>query len=457
MHTKALEVRGHDCPLTLYSDIPIDFILNKVPLSLERPRYLALCAEGEVGSTEMAKHLRDQTVWSWTGWAKSCAVPDYRPERVVRSALCLKLHQYSPTGAIIAATTTSVPEELNTERSWDYRYCWLRDSALVVESLRRLGCISEGERFLMYLRDVAELGPLQPVYGIGAERDLAERTLPHLSGFRSAAPVRIGNAAYAQVQLDVMGELVLSMRSLLSDPRTTAEAPSYWSLVERLVSEARAALFQPDNSIWEGRSEAELHTFSQAMCWAALHTGARLAETMGHPEKAGEWREEATRVHHELLRRAYNAELGMFTQSLDGKFADASYLLLAVIGFVPATSVEFRNTLSRYAEELVRNGLMQRYRHADDFGTPRSAFTICSFWWAEALAIAGQLDQAIEVFERLLQFSNELGLFSEDIDPTSGEMLGNYPQAYTHVGLINAAVTIGHLKAAREGKIAPWK
>lgn len=457
MRTRALEVHGHECDVTLYSDIPIDFILNSHPVQLDRPRFIALCAEGNVTSTERAAHLRDQTIWSWMNWVKNCAVPDYCPEAVLRSALCLKLHQYAPTGAIIAAATTSIPEELGTERTWDYRYCWLRDSALVVEALRRLGCIGEGERFLLYLRDIAASGPLQPVFGIGGERDLPEILLQHLSGYEESGPVRIGNAASDQVQLDLMGELLLSMRALLTDPRTGTSIEPFWAVIEHLASEAEAALFQPDVGIWEKRSDPALHTFSQAVCWAALVNAAKLAEFAGRDDRGERWLRTAESIHREMASRAFNSAEAMYTDVFNGQYADAAVLLLPMIGFISARSPEFRSTLRRYEQELVLNGLMKRYRHADDFGVPHSTFTICSFWWAEALAMAGELDQAMEVFEHLLRFANDHGLYSEDIDPRSGRMLGNFPQAYTHVGLINAAITIGLLKASRDEKIAPWQ
>lgn len=457
MRTRAIEVHGHDCAVTLFSDIPVDYVLNGSIVRLDRARFLALCAEGRVESTEDALHLRDQTVWSWMNWVKTCAVPDFHADAVVRSALCLKLHQYAPTGAIVAASTTSIPEEIETERTWDYRYCWLRDSALVVEALRRLGCVSEGERFLLYLRDVAGGGPLQPVYGVAGERALPEIFLPHLKGFRGSGPVRIGNAASDQVQHDVMGELLLSMRAILLDPRTTFAPSDFWELTAGLVAQAESALLQPDTSIWEKRSEPALHTFSQALCWAALDSGSRIAERIGENEECERWRRKAAAIRPELLRRTYSEEAAMFTDILDGRFADACILLLPMIGFVSARTPEFRSTCERYESELVVNGLMKRYRHADDFGIPRSTFTICSFWWAEALAMAGELDRAVEVFERLLGYCNAHGLYSEDIDPSTGEMLGNFPQAYTHVGLINAAITIGLLKAARDERIAPWQ
>jgi GH15 family glucan-1,4-alpha-glucosidase len=457
MRTRSVQIGGHACDLTLSSDIPIDFILNGVPVTLDRPRFLALCAEGNVDFSEQALHLRDRTIWAWLKWVKSCSVPDFRPDAVVRSALALKLHQYAPTGAIIAAATTSIPEEIGTERTWDYRYCWLRDAAIVVEALRRLGCINEGERFLLYLRDIANTGELQPVYGVGGQRHLEERILDHLSGYLGSGPVRIGNAASSQVQHDLMGELLLSVRALLGDPRTTMQVKSFWPLIERLVREADNALFQPDTSIWEIRSEPALHTFSQAMCWAALVSGAQIAAFAGRDVEAELWQRRADEVHPQILERAFNRSLGMFTEKLDGKFPDAAVLLLPTIGFVSARGDEFRSTLQRYEEQLVVRGLMKRYGHADDFGVPSSTFTLCSFWWAEALAISGELERAIEVFERLLDYANGHGLYSEDIDPRSGEMLGNFPQAYTHVGLVNAAVTIGLLKAARDERIAPWQ
>ncbi|HLK40974.1 MAG TPA: glycoside hydrolase family 15 protein, partial [Polyangiaceae bacterium] len=307
------------------------------------------------------------------------------------------------------------------------------------------------------LRDVAEGGPLQPLYGIDGERNLFEETLPHLAGFGGNGWVRVGNAAIDQRQNDLMGELVLCLETLLTDPRIVDDdSGRFTPLLQRLVEQAVEAAPTPDTSIWEFRSLLKHYTFSRAMCWVAIDRGAVLAGRLGRPDLAERWRDIAEKERAEVLRRGYSEKLGYFTQALEGQHPDASLLLLPTIGLIPARDPRFLSTLDAYEKQLVAGGLMRRYASEDDFGETRSAFTICSFWWAEALALTGRLDQAVEVFERITRHANPVGLFSEDIDPETGALLGNFPQAYTHVGLIHAAMTIGELLEARDGRAGAW-
>ncbi len=455
----ALELRAGGIELSLFSDLPVSFISNRQPFVLRRPIYLLLSAGGrrEAPRASEVHQLYEDTVAGWREWAKSCALPSFCPDAVLRSALCLKLHAFSDTGAIIAAATTSIPEAMGTERTWDYRYCWLRDAAFVVEAFRRISHLAEGEQFVAFLRDVAEAGPLQPVYGVGGERELEEIMLPHLAGFHGNGLVRIGNAASLQRQHDLNGELVLCLETVLSDPRIAPEdATTYLPLVERLVEEAIELAPQPDTGIWEFRTLLRHHTFSRAMCWAGIERGARLARRLGRPDLAARWGAIADQERDLVLARGYNESAGLFAQVLDGQLPDASSLLLPTLGLLDARDPRFLATLEAYERRLVRGGFMLRYANDDDFGETTSAFTLCSFWWAEALALAGQLERAQAVFQHVLRHANPLGLFSEDIEPRTGRLLGNFPQAYTHVGLIHAAVTIGDHRDARDGHVRAW-
>ncbi|APR76650.1 Glucoamylase [Minicystis rosea] len=455
----AIEVEGGPRNLRLLSNLPLSFIKNRHEITLRRPLHFVLSTVPRAAAPRESEimHALDETVLGWRRWAKTCALPTFAPEAVLRSALCLKLHAYADTGAIIAATTTSIPEAMGTPRTWDYRYCWLRDAAFVVEALRRLGHLDEGEQFIGYLRDVAEAGPLQPLYGIGGERELAEIMLPHLAGFGGNGHVRVGNAAALQQQNDLNGELILCLETLLTDPRLVLDDPrSYFPLVERLVEHAIAIAPRPDTGIWEFRTMLRPYTFSRAMCWVAIERGARLARRLGHRALAERWERVAAVEREEVLERSFNPTLGYFTQALDGRHPDAANLLLPTLGILDGRDPRFIATLDAYREHLVQSGLMLRYRNDDDFGETTSAFTICSFWWAEALALAGRLEEAVHVFDRVLAYQNPLGLFSEDIDPATGALLGNFPQAYTHVGLVHAAVTIGELLEARDGRVRAW-
>jgi len=454
-----IEVQGPGGPLILQTNLPLCYIEPRREFTLDGPVYLCL-SYGSAPAMTMCRVLQEleHTTAGWERWSKTCGLPLFQPEMVLRSALCLKLHAFEDTGAIIAATTTSIPEAMGTGRTWDYRFCWLRDAAFVVEALRRIGHLREGERFLRYLRNVAEAGPLQPLYSIDGGLAAQERELHHLAGFGGQGPVRIGNAAVLQRQHDLMGELVLCLETMLRDPRLAHDKGNlrFFPLVRRLVEEAIALAPDADTSIWEFRSLLGNYTFSRAMCWVAIHRGAAIARSLQETALPLEWEAVADRERAVILRRGFNAELGFFTQTLDGVFPDASLLLLPTLGLIEPRDPRFLSTLDRYGDLLTENGLMLRYRNPDDFGAPTSAFTICSFWWAEALALAGRLEQAVEVFDRVCAFANPVGLFSEDIDPGSGRLLGNFPQAYTHVGLINAAVTISELLEARDGKVRAW-
>jgi GH15 family glucan-1,4-alpha-glucosidase len=443
----------------LQTNLPIDFVLSGQEFTLDAPRFFTLDfgLGGEPQHIDDIHRSLDLTIAGWRLWASNSFVPSFADAAVIRSALCLKLHAYEPTGAIIAAATTSIPEIVGEPRTWDYRYCWLRDSVFTVEALRRLAHFWEGRQFLRFLLDVVESGPLQPLYGIGGERDLPESELDHLAGFEGTSPVRVGNAAASQYQADLMGEVVLCIRSMLIDQRSDLRDPSQWyPLVARLVGEAIEGFDRPDVGIWEYRGQPLLHTFSRAMCWAAVHYGADIAEHFNQNEEAAQWRTKAEAMRSRLFRESYNERLGMFVQAVGAPEADAALLLLPSIGFISATDPRFLSTLDRYKELLVGEGGVMRYVHPDDFGKPVSTFTICSFWWMEALALAGRLDEAVEMFEQVSSRCNGLGLFSEDFHVKDGRLLGNFPQAYTHVGLINAAMTLGNLLRARDGNLHAW-
>ena len=453
-----LEVNGGPTRLFLSTNVPPSYVQDGCEIRVDRPMYFSLSAgkPPDIDSTPAADAALDQTTRGWRTWARTTHLPSFARDAVLRSALCLKLHAFNDTGAIIAAATTSLPEALGSGRTWDYRFCWLRDAAFVVEALRRLSHLAEGEAFVRFLRDMADAGPLQPMYGVTGKRDLFEETVPTLRGYEGIGPVRIGNAAYVQQQNDVNGEMVLCLETILTDPRVVWEDPSLAPLVERLVEEAMVFYDQPDTGLWEYRTQPRHYTFSKAMCWAAASRGAKLAEFLDMPKQARRWKAWADREQPKIIERSYSEKLGMFTQALDGDFPDASNLLLPAIGLVDPKDERFRSTVRAYERELAPNGLMLRYKHLDDFGHTTSAFSICSFWWVEALAMMGEVEEAIELFSRLEKYANPLGLYSEDIDPDTGALLGNFPQAYTHVGLIHAAITIGEILDARHGSFRAW-
>ena len=455
---QGLEVVGGPTRLYLSTNVAAPYVIDGSVIRIDRPTFFCLSAgkPPDIASAPEAENALEQTIRGWRVWAKTTALPSFAPDSVLRSALCLQLHAFTDTGAIIAAATTSIPEALGSGRTWDYRFCWLRDAAFVVEALRRLGHLAEGEAFVRFLRDMAEAGPLQPMYGITGKRDLHEEIIPNLRGYDGEGPVRIGNAAYVQRQHDVDGEMVLCLETILTDPRVVWEDPTLGPLLEHLVESAMASFDVVDTGLWEYRTQPRHYTFSKAMCWVAAHRGAELATFLGMPERARQWCAWADEKRAIILDRAYNQELGFFTQAFDGKYPDASNLLLPAIGLIDPLDPRFKSTVRAYERELAPDGLMLRYKHLDDFGHTTSAFSICSFWWVEALAMMGEVDEAVALFRRLEKYANPLGLFSEDIEPETGALLGNFPQAYTHVGLIHAAITIGELLDARNGSFKAW-
>jgi GH15 family glucan-1,4-alpha-glucosidase len=455
---QGVEVVGGPTRLYLSSNVAAPYLMDGSPIRIDRPIFFSLSAgrPAQVDSGPAAENALEQTIRGWRVWTKTCALPSFAQESVLRSALCLKLHAYNDTGAIIAAATTSIPEAIGSGRTWDYRFCWLRDAAFVVEALRRLGHLAEGEAFVRFLREMADSGPLQPMYSITGKRDLHEEIVTTLRGYDGAGPVRIGNAAYVQRQHDVNGEMVLCLETILTDPRVVWEDPTLAVLLEHLVEEAMESFELVDTGLWEYRTQPRHHTFSKAMCWVAAHRGAELAEFLGMPERARQWGAWANEKRLIVLERAYNKEKGYFAQSFEGEYPDASNLLLPAIGLIDPLDPRFRSTVRAYEKLLAPDGLMLRYNHIDDFGHTTSAFSICSFWWVEALAMMGEVDEAVALFRRLEQHANPLGLFSEDIEPSTGALLGNFPQAYTHVGLIHAAITIGEILDARHGSFRAW-
>ncbi|HEX3474591.1 MAG TPA: glycoside hydrolase family 15 protein [Kofleriaceae bacterium] len=456
---QGVEVRGTGMPLHLYTNVAGDRICTPAEVSVREPLYFVLSCGHRRGAPTVAAiaHVLEETVRAWRLWAMTCALPSFAPTHVLRSALCLKLHTYVDTGAIIAAATTSLPEALDTERTYDDRHCWLRSAASTAEALRRLSHLHEGTQFISFVRDLAESAPLQPVYGIGGERQLSELTLHHLRGFAGSGPVRVGSAAATRQRNDLQGEVVLCLQAMLDDPRIELDRPDdLFGLLERLVEDAIRRAPEPDTSIWEFRTSPRHYTFSRAMCWVATTRGAKLATRFGRRDLAARWAKVAEAERRVVLGRGFSESARCFTQALDGVHGDAANLLLPSLGILDARDPRFAATLHDYGSRMTRLGLMRRYTNPDDLGSTSSAFMMCSFWWAEALALAGKLGDASAVFERAVRHANRLGLLSKNVDPETGHPLGNFPHVEAHVSLINAAITIGAFLDARDGRVRAW-
>ena len=432
----------------LSTDIPTSYILNETGFELKESKHFVLSygAQFQGPLKFIVEEQLDRTIAYWRTWAKHCNIPFEFQNEVIRSALALKLHIYEDTGAIIAATTTSLPEGPESGRTWDYRYCWLRDAYFVVTALNKLGQFEEMESFIKYLQNVCASEPskiLQPVYGIGGEKELIERELPWLSGFKGYGPVRVGNAAYKMDQHDVYGEMVLAITPTFFDRRLDrTNQDQALRNVQQLIEQAIHCFDEPDAGIWEFRGEKKHSLFSKLMNWAAVDRGVRIAGHIGRHDLVSEWAPIREKMRESIENNGWNEMVGYYTQNYGGDSPDAANLILPTINFISHRDDRFQKTIDAYERILrVKRGVY-RYRTPDDFGVPKTTFTVCSFWLADALWGAGRKAEARELFSSVIHQVNHLGLLSEDMDPESGELWGNFPQTYSHVGLINTAMRI---------------
>ena len=442
---------GPDLALRLTTDAPLAYLLAGGSwFYLEEPITLILGPDESLTQrvTETGEEFLHSTTAYWREWVRHLHVPLEWQEAVIRAAITLKLCWFEETGAIIAAMTTSVPEAAHTGRNWDYRYCWVRDAYYVIRALNELGAVDILESYLRYVRNLvgaARNGHIQPVSGIDLRQFLPERIADALPGYRNMGPVRFGNDAYRHVQHDVYGQVVLSNAQAFFDRRLLRPVGERdFAQLERVGERAFRVHREPDAGLWELRTTARVHTYSSLMCWAACDRLASIAEHLGRPERAAFWRERAGVIREFIEERAWNPRLGCYTGAIDGDALDASLLLLADLGFHDAAHPRFTGTVQAIEASLYRDGNVFRYVMEDDFGRPQNAFNICTFWYIDALAAMGDeaRERARALFERMLERCNHVGLLSEDIDPATGELWGNYPQTYSLVGIINGAVRL---------------
>lgn len=439
---------GSQITLRLTTDASISHVLSERNFVLTRPLAFILGPDESLRDSVMSVSRRfyERTRDYWYAWVRTLSIPFEWQDAVIRAAITLKLCTFEDTGAVVAAMTTSVPEAAGTERNWDYRFCWLRDSFFVVHALNRLGATNTMEAYLRYILDLAAAtdgGALQPVYGIRGEAALIERMIDTLPGYRGMGPVRVGNQAYEQIQHDVYGSVIMSATQFFFDRRLSIIGGiDQFELLEVLGQRAVEFHDQPDAGIWEYRGRARVHTFSSLMCWAACDRLARIAAHLGLEERSRFWREHAERIRAIILSRGWSEKRNCFVDSFDGDDLDASMLLVHELGFLPADDPRFLGTIAAVERELLQDGHVFRYRSADDFGEPENAFNICTFWYINALADCGRIEEARALFEDMLANRNSSGLLSEDLDPKTGELWGNFPQTYSMVGIINAALRL---------------
>jgi alpha,alpha-trehalase len=417
----------------------VGFALRWAPLVADPP---APTAPGHVAARI------DDVAEGWRSWEAEHDIYEGPHRELVRlSSRVLKGLTYRPTGAIVAAPTTSLPETVGGERNWDYRYAWIRDASLTLQALYVGTCSDEADNFVSFMTSAAGGGAgdehsLQIMYGIGGEHDLTERELPHLAGWRDSAPVRVGNGAWGQSQLDVYGELLDALQ--LYHEQLGELHPEIQRFVADLADTAARRWHETDAGMWEMRGEPRHHLSSKVLCWTALDRAVELAPCLGEHAKAGEWAAERDRIREAVVTRGWSEAKQAFAQSFDSDDLDAAQLLMPLVGFLPATDERMRSTIDAIADELTQSGLVLRYLNeeglnADGLSGEEGTFVICSFWLVSCLAKAGELERAEELFDRLVGYANDLGLLAEEIDTQAGELLGNFPQAFSHIGLITAA------------------
>lgn len=443
-----LRFAGSNLALRCTTNMPVAYLADEEPFLLEEEATLIFGLDESFPSDlilsghEYFERTRDY----WQEWVRFLAIPFEWQTAVIRSAITLKLHSFEETGAIIAAATTSIPEAAGTERNWDYRYCWLRDAYFVVQALNRLSATKTMEDHIRYITNIVagwESEHLQPVYGVALGKALVEEFVEHLPGYRGMGPVRRGNQAYEHIQNDIYGSVILAATQTFFDQRL--RRPGDIALFERLEAVGYRCIElydKPDAGLWELRTMARVHTYSAVMCWAGADRLARIAEQLQLNSRTTFWREHANRMHLRICDEAFDHERNTFVESFGGEALDASLLLMFELGFLPPDDPRFIGTVEAVEKVLRRGDHMFRYAQRDDFGFPETAFNICTFWLIDSLAVIGRQEEARRLFEKMLDSRNHLGLLSEDIDPATGELWGNFPQTYSMVGLINSALRL---------------
>ena len=443
-------VKPTDC-IYLYSSMDFKDVLDSKEITLTQHQFLLLSYNQKLIEINIQRvYLEFQrTKVYWLNWTNRSKKHEKYNDEIIRSLLVLKIMSYQPTGAVLAALTTSIPETIGDVRNWDYRFCWLRDASMSLETLIKMGHKYSAQRFLVYLKGIlkSKNDSFQIMYGIRGERELTETELSHLDGYESSKPVRIGNAAYSQRQNDVFGYLLNIIHQYYEFfPGTLDEIEDMWEIVRNISRTISTHWEKPDKGIWEIRSGEKHYVFSKVMSWVAMDRAAKIAGLLNKTYYNEVWRGIADDIKEDVLRNGWNEKLQTFTQAYSNQDLDASLLLMAEYGFLAADDPKYHKTVIAVKNALFHNGLVYRYKNPDDFGKPTSSFTICTFWLIQALFRIGKKEDAKNIFESLLACGNHLGLFSEDIDFTSKRLLGNFPQAYSHLALINTAVLFSEEK-----------
>ncbi|TSA39226.1 MAG: glycoside hydrolase family 15 protein [Porphyromonadaceae bacterium] len=444
-HIRSFSKANHTDCIFLYSSLNLNDILESNEIKLTDSQYMLVSYNQKLIDIDINRvYLEYQrTKVYWLNWTNRSTKFRLFNDQIDRSLLVLKLMSFHSTGAVLAAVTTSIPETIGDIRNWDYRFCWLRDASMSIETLFKTGHDIAAQRFLSYIKGIlkSKQDVFQIVYGIRGERDLTESELPHLAGYENTKPVRIGNAAFSQKQNDVFGYLLNVIYPYFKFfPGTLDEIEDIWEIVRNIARTIAIHWSKPDQGIWEMRYEEKHYVLSKVMSWVAMDRASKIAILLNKTEYNERWRCIANAIKEDVLLNGWNEDLQTFTQTYGSPHVDASLLLFAEYGFIKADDIKFQKTVKSVKEALFHKGLMYRYVNTDDFGKPTSSFTICTFWLIQALFRIGETEEAKSIFENLLTCGNHVGLFSEDIDFNTKRLLGNFPQAYSHLALINTAM-----------------
>jgi len=444
-YIKSNSVDGPYESIYLYSDIPYQQIINREKISLDGDRYFLLSYNEKLiePTLERIYLWLQRTRVYWLDWVEKGKRYNHYDQEIMRSNLLLSMLTFQKTGAILAAVTTSLPETIGEVRNWDYRFCWIRDASMIIRVLTEIGYKHEAKKFLNFILDVVpeKDEKIQIMYGIRGEKKLEEKILPHLAGYENSQPVRIGNDAYKQKQHDVYGVLMDVIFQNFSQFHLGLDnGEDLWTIVRSIIKTVERNWMEPDKGIWEIRQGNRHFTFSKVLCWVAVDRGVKIALLLNREKLAIKWDRLRQKIHDDIHANAWNEDVGAFTQFYGSEYVDAANLLMEYYGFINASDPKFISTVEVTYKELSQDGLMYRYKNEDDFGKPSSSFTICTFWMIQALYKIGKKDQARKMFDTMLSYSNHLGLFSEDIDFKTKRMLGNFPQGYSHLALIETAI-----------------
>lgn len=446
-YVKSFSADGSYESVYLYTSFDKEAIAFGRPCEIVRNEFFLISYNQKLVecTTRMARLELERTEVYWLNWLERTIRFEGFTEEVKRSALVLKLLTFHQTGAILAAVTTSLPEYPGDQRNWDYRFCWIRDASMIVSVLTSIGHYNAARRFLNFVIDVIPYKDekIQIMYGIRGEKDLTERSLPWLSGYEGSRPVRIGNGAYSQKQNDIYGVLLdLIWQYFRMFGHTLANGEQLWTIVRTILRTVEGSWHEKDKSIWELRSLEEHFTFSKVLCWVAMDRGAKIADQLRMPGYAEHWRSVREEIRGDIETHGWNEAVGAYTQYYGSDETDAANLLMEQYGFIDPKDPRYVATVERTYRELTRDGLMYRYRSEDDFGEPRSSFTVCTFWMIRALHVTGYESDARRMYDQVVGYSNHVGLFSEDIGFEDKRLLGNFPQGYSHLALIDAVMAM---------------